>query len=447
MTKTQSTHFGEPLSAESLKLVNEVRLRLTQPIHPNFDTDFNIYRFVLNAERQHNKTKEIIEQAAKAVNLHLRYRKCLHLDEIPDIPFAENPIFRRRFLPHGEVRRETDASGRILWYVEYATITVEGIAHALRSSAACKYQFYQFEHMLRQVNIQEEATGKLSSLRHIVDLTGYEINPFMMLFVSNGTLSYYSNLFHYENYPDLVYPIEIVNVAKWVHMPYKIVKAMMPAGFSDRFRLYDNQFMATLKDEIKMEDIPESLGGSNKEIKCIPAETLEEKDFWKPTHDNILELLEPIGISAKKQKYFKVEVGENQRKTLSWYYKTDGDINTGVFFDPLTSETKKDPKKKSHGKDHEDIDAHSKEMVYPYLKITAKLVHEFDYVDLEEPGTYFLVFCNRHSWLQRRTVDVLCQISNADGSEARRVYLDGTLSPVPEDESLMKALDLRNIRD
>lgn len=35
MTKDASTQFGEPLSVESAKLVNEVRLKLKEPIHPN----------------------------------------------------------------------------------------------------------------------------------------------------------------------------------------------------------------------------------------------------------------------------------------------------------------------------------------------------------------------------------------------------------------------------
>ena len=229
-----------------------------------FNTDFNIYRFILNAERQFNKSKDIVEYAAKYVNQHLKFRRCLHLDELEDIPFAKNPIFRKNLLPTGEILQKTDSSGRLLWYVEYATISIEGIAHVLRGSAACRYQFWQFEHMLRRVNKQEKETGKFSSLRHIVDMTDYEINPFTMLFVSSGSLSYYSNLFHYEHYPEVVYPVEIVNIARWIHAPYRLVKTFMPAGFTDRFRLYDNHFLVELKKEIKEEDIPESLGGLNK---------------------------------------------------------------------------------------------------------------------------------------------------------------------------------------
>ena len=111
---------------------------------------------------------------------------------------------------------------------------------------------------------QEEKTGRLSSLRHVVDMNGYEINPFTMLFVSSGTLAYYSQLFHYENYPELVTPVDIVNIAKWIHVPYKLAKTMMPSGFSDKFRLHDNHFLKSLKEEIDIVHIPESLGGENK---------------------------------------------------------------------------------------------------------------------------------------------------------------------------------------
>jgi hypothetical protein len=94
-------------------------------------------------------------------------------------------------------------------------------------------------------------------------MNNYEINPFTMLFVSSGTLSYYSQLFHYENYPELVNPIEMVNIAKWIHVPYKLIKTMMPAGFSERFRLHDGHFLPTLTSEINIEHIPTSLGGKD----------------------------------------------------------------------------------------------------------------------------------------------------------------------------------------
>ena len=81
------------------KLINEVRQRLTQRIEPNvgsfemkifgdflmsklfqFDSDFNIYRFLLNAERGHKHSRrDVIESAVRALTQHLRLRKCLKL--------------------------------------------------------------------------------------------------------------------------------------------------------------------------------------------------------------------------------------------------------------------------------------------------------------------------------------------------------------------------------
>lgn len=86
-----------------------------------------------------------------------------------DIPFQDNPIFKNKFLPCGEILTVTDTSNRLLWYIEYATISVEvkinlvlltffqilkGIAHGMKSSEAILFQFWQFEHMRRKVNEQ-----------------------------------------------------------------------------------------------------------------------------------------------------------------------------------------------------------------------------------------------------------------------------------------------------
>lgn len=103
--------------------------------------------------------------------------------------------------------------------------------------------------------------------------------------------------------------------------------------------------------------------------------------------------------------------------------------------------------KKAASKEEKELETDSKELLYPFVKIAAKLVHEFDYVDLEKAGTYYLLFCNRHSWLHRRNMETLIQLSNADGSEPKRVFLDGTQSSMSEDQSLLKILNLRNFKD
>ncbi|CAD6187324.1 unnamed protein product [Caenorhabditis auriculariae] len=398
MTKNVISPFGEPLNEDAKKLIKEIRLKINQPIHPNFDTDFNIYRFALAAEKVYKKDKEIISHASKALNNHLRIRKALNLDAEKILNFDENPIFQKKLMPRGDISDKCDGHNRLLWYIEYATITVESIAHSIQSSQACKYQFWQFEYMLRRVMEQEEKSGKLSSLRHIIDMNGYEINPFTMLFVTSGTLAYYSQLFHYENYPELVTPVDMVNIAKWIHVPYKLAKSMMPAGFADKFRLHDNQYLKNLTEDIPLEYIPTSLGGTDNTYKCIGAEKVEPKDYWTPSNTELVNALETFHVPARKTRHITLNL--QTAKTLSWYFRTDGDIYFGIFYED-------EEEFKSRKESELNIDA--LEMVYPWLKLSAKLVHEMDTLKCERVGRYHIVFCNKHSWISRRNVDFFAQ--------------------------------------
>lgn len=62
----------------------------------------------------------------------------------------------------------------------------------------------------------------LSGVHHVIDMDGYVINPFMMLFLNNGALAYFANLIHYEHYPELVCVNVMVNCARWMSLPYKV---------------------------------------------------------------------------------------------------------------------------------------------------------------------------------------------------------------------------------
>ena len=62
----------------------------------------------------------------------------------------------------------------------------------------------------------------MSGVHHVIDLTDFVINPFMMLFLNNGSLAYFTQLIHYEHYPELVTLTQIVNCARWMMVPYKV---------------------------------------------------------------------------------------------------------------------------------------------------------------------------------------------------------------------------------
>ncbi|MCP9262926.1 hypothetical protein DINM_006294 [Dirofilaria immitis] len=372
MTRTVSTNFGEPLTTESKKLVDEVRLKINQAIHPNFDNDFNIYRFVLACERALKKKKDIVNTAAKALNNHLRIRKAFNL----------------------------------------------AIAHVLRSSESIRLQFRHFEHLLRRVNQQEKKTGRLSGIKHIIDMNGYEINPFIMILTTNGNLAYLSRLLHFDNYPELINPVEMVNSPKWIHVAYKIARTMMPESFVERFRLYNENFLSDLLKEIKIEDIPTNLGGKNEEIHCQPAayeQYAKLESLESPGN------LETIIISPGKRRLIYVDVKEKGNR-LQWYFTTDGDINFGPPYQILSSNESNDMRQE------QDINIDELEMVYPWFKLAAKLVSEADSIECTRPGRYWIVICNKLSWIRRKTVNLVIQLVYKDNDYAKRYYSDGTFN-------------------
>lgn len=71
-------------------------------------------------------------------------------------------------------------------------------------------------------------------------------------------------------------------------------------------------------------------------------------------------------------------------------------------------------------------------MVYPWLKLSAKLVDENDAIDCRSAGIYYIVFSNKHSWLQSRVIDasVLLSNTNTKGENStqstKRIHIDGT---------------------
>uniref|UniRef100_A0A915Q0A8 CRAL-TRIO domain-containing protein n=1 Tax=Setaria digitata TaxID=48799 RepID=A0A915Q0A8_9BILA len=420
MTRSISTNFGESLSTESKKLVDEVRLKITQPMHPNFDKDFNIYRFVLASERILKKKKDIVETASKTLNNHLRIRKAFNIDNLPDLPFPENPIYSQRILPMGTISEALDSCNKFLWYGEYRTLNIEVNISPFIKLLQEKHHAINDLPLSKELFL-EEKTGRLSGIRHIIDLNGYEINKFTMIYATNGSLTYFSQLFHFENYPELIGPVEIINTSKWIHVPYKIARTMLPGGFTERFRLYDENFLPNLLKDVKIEDIPVALGGKNEQARFQAAEPeyFKRKVLDPPTN------METIVILPRKRHQIYVDIKE-KGKRLQWYFTTDADIYFGIFYES-SHQILSSKKAISDEQEEQEIDTDALEMVYPYFKLTTRFIPEVDSMECTRPGRYWIIICNRLSWIRRKTMNLIIQLVDNESGVAMRCYSDGTL--------------------
>ncbi len=398
--RLQGTYWGSKLSHEDQRLVNELRNRFNpRQIPIRYDTDFNFYRWILNADRS-SKIHGNLDLAERNLRNHFRYRQALRLDTEPVPSWEENPIHQCRLLPKGVIKGR-DCYNRLLWYTEFRSIDMQGLMHKFRSSEMLIYHFWLYEELLRMVNEHESRTGVLSALHFVVSMAGYDMNPFGMLFVTSGSMGYYTHLFHYEHYPELVYPMDILNVAKWMTIPYRMIKSIMPYGFSDRFRVHDTHFMPALQQEINITDIPVWLSGKRKGVDVCHALKVLPEDYWQGSEsDPPPEALHHLTVGARRRKFITVEIHRPNTK-LSWYFTTDAELHFGVFLHV--------PKRDTELKHNiDDMD-----MVEPWFRLAGRLVPEENSLICERPGLYYLVFCNKTSWITKKHVRIQLEMETA----------------------------------
>lgn len=66
-------------------------------------------------------------------------------------------------------------------------------------------------------------------------------------------------------------------------------------------------------------------------IHCTGAEKIPQSEYWIPENPDLLHHLEHFHIPAKKTRHISLDILEP--KTLSWYFRTDGDVFFGIFYE------------------------------------------------------------------------------------------------------------------
>ncbi len=76
------------------------------------------------------------------------------------------------------------------------------------------------------------------------------------------------------------------------------------------------------------------------------------------------------------------------------------------------------------------LDMETLEMVYPWIRVTARLVPEQDEILCSKPANYYLVFCNKSAWVTRRNVYV--HVSVTEAAKKNRENTESSLKPFLE---------------
>lgn len=400
--------------------VAELRARLKDRIPAAYDTDFNLYRWVLNADRM-SRRQGNVDLAEKTLKRHLRFRKALKLDEKPVPPLDENPMFIERYQSK-PVLHYLPSNNCYLAWMDYSTFDTVGILHKLTTTEMLLYSFWFYENLLEAVNDREAQTGYRSGIYLLMDVKGYEMNPWTIMFASNGTLAQLIQVFAYENYPEVVFPYSVINLPNWLLWPIKVIRAGMPKDFNERFLLFDGRYEDALLTHMTAEELPKPLGGRNpcsEAIQPVPSRRILPTEYYqhKASNDPHKSQLAHLQVHAGQRKFIPFRCSSGS--TLAWFFTTDGEINFGVYY--------------KHYRDGENLSSlpssdedvlEKLEMVQPHFRIGAKLVPERCSIECEENGVYYFVFCNKRSWFYKRNVYLRIEV---DGKIIdKKALLDST---------------------
>ena len=127
-TSSSNTYCGQSLSIDALKHVETLRARIGADMPKAYDTDYNLYRWIINAEKTHKSKSardEMLDAAEKALRNHLLFRRLLHFDDRHVPEWHENPLFADKLLPLGAIAPRADRHNRLVWYIEYRSLKFE----------------------------------------------------------------------------------------------------------------------------------------------------------------------------------------------------------------------------------------------------------------------------------------------------------------------------------
>jgi hypothetical protein len=263
------------------------------------------------------------------------------------------------------------------------------------------------------VNERERETGAMSGIVGVLDVRTLSLTNGFMSSVKGGHMNYVTQLLHYEHYPELAYPVHVINVSKILMVPYKMIRPFMPHDFTHKFRINDSTYKKDLLEHMTTSELPEQLGGENTKARApLPPNKIDPSEFYyarlsrdgeddAPSSDQLCQ----IHVAARKRRIYRIECSSGS--TLNWRIEGDAEFVFGIFFQPIGIES---TSKKNSSKSSSQVDLDRMEMIIPCMLVVTKGVPEQGSHQSTEDGSYYFLFCNDQSWFCRRHIQAKIEI-------------------------------------
>ncbi|KAK5966092.1 CRAL-TRIO domain-containing protein [Trichostrongylus colubriformis] len=220
-----------PLSADELAAVDRVRQLAGGKGHPYCEHDYNIHRW-LTAYGGNE------EETAKVLRRHLNIREIMSLTSLPNAKGGDIDEEAEKYAPLTILGRNRVNDNKILLFEQSGKIDLNGVVDNIRATRFLRMKFRTMERLQQRVEQEERRQDQQSGGVLIMDLDGLSLSTNLLSVLAGPYRILWGTLF--EQYPQLIQQIIIINAPKFVNLLYQTCIPFIPQDYRVRLH-YEGQ--------------------------------------------------------------------------------------------------------------------------------------------------------------------------------------------------------------
>ncbi|WKX93082.1 hypothetical protein Q1695_010816 [Nippostrongylus brasiliensis] len=242
-----------PLTVEERASIERVRVAAGGKGHPYCEHDYNVHRWITAYDGDE-------EEAAKALRRHLNIRDVMSLTSLPNSKGEDIDDEAEKYAPLTILGRNRLDDNMVLLFEHSGKIDLNGVIDNIRITRFLRMKFRTMERLQQRVEQEERRMDKQSGGVLIMDLEGLAFTTTLLSVLAGPYRILWGTLF--EQYPQLIQQIIIINAPKFVNVLYQTCIPFIPKDYRKKIVICGDDAKSTLVKHIDECCLPVELGGS-----------------------------------------------------------------------------------------------------------------------------------------------------------------------------------------
>ncbi|CAI4232248.1 unnamed protein product [Auanema sp. JU1783] len=238
------------LTSKEQEAVDRVIQAIGASNEPYCDHAYNVHRWITAWQ---DETK-----AAENLQRHLHIRKIMPL------PPDEDSVSKlmEEYAPITILGKNRKDDNKILLLEQSGRIDISGLVENIQLSSFMRTKFRMMQRLQEKVEEEEVRTGEQSGGVLIMDLRGLSFSTNLLSVLAGPYRIMWGTLF--EQYPQLIQQIIIINAPKFMNLLYQTCLPFIPADYRQKIQISSD--ISALHSSVDLDCIPDEYGGDAKAL-------------------------------------------------------------------------------------------------------------------------------------------------------------------------------------